>query len=189
MSRSVQIVLLCEDRQHEAFARRFLKKIGKDYRVQRVERVNPKGRGSGEQFVRERFKKELEYYRLRKHRVGQALIVLIDADTKSNGRESQNPHERVMARIRELESAAETRKNDECVIIFVPARNIETWLAYLEGQTVNENKVYPHLKRERDCQHHVDCLFEMCQEGILRQPAPTSLEEACREYRMRLKLL
>ena len=37
MSRNVQVVILCEDRQHEAFARRFLERAGKDVRVQRVE--------------------------------------------------------------------------------------------------------------------------------------------------------
>jgi len=79
VSRNVNVVVLCEDRQHEAFARRFLKRAGKGHRIQRVE-ISPRGRGSAEQYVRERFVKELAYYRERKHSVGQALIVLIDAD-------------------------------------------------------------------------------------------------------------
>ena len=56
MSRNVNVVILCEDRQHEAFARRFLALAGRSVRVQRVE-VSPKGRGSGEHFVRKRFAK------------------------------------------------------------------------------------------------------------------------------------
>ena len=72
MSRNVNVVILCEDRQHEAFARRFLAQAGRGLRVQRVE-VSPKGRGSGEQFVRARFAKELAYYRSRQHRVEQAV--------------------------------------------------------------------------------------------------------------------
>jgi len=180
MSRNVQVVILCEDRQHEAFARRFLERTGKDIRVQRVE-VSPKGRGAGEQFVRERFRKELAYYRARKHRVEQALIVLIDAD----GRD-------VAARMEQVESSCSSegegrRQADERVAIFVPARNIETWLAYLDGQTVNEGDSYPRLKRERECQRHVDCLYDMCQRGALRQPSPPSLEAACAEYRLRLQ--
>ena len=79
MSRSVQVVILCEDRQHAAFARRFLARAAKHLRVQRVE-ISPKGRGAGEQFVRERFPKELAYYRSRQHRVEQGMIVMIDAD-------------------------------------------------------------------------------------------------------------
>ena len=179
MSRNVQVVILCEDRQHEAFARRFLARAGKFVRVQRVE-VSPKGRGSGEQFVRERFAKELAYYRARRHRVEQALIVLIDADLRD-----------VAARIRQVESACaekggQQRGPDERVAIFVPARNIETWLAYLHGQNVDENKTYPRLARERDCQRHVDGLYDMCQRGALKEPAPPSLEAACAEYRSRL---
>jgi hypothetical protein len=179
MSRNVQVVILCEDRQHEAFARRFLAKANLSARIQRVE-VSPRGRGSGEQFVRERFVKELAYYRSRRHRVQQVLIVLIDADGRDIGE-----------RIRQFDSVCteaqcRCRQHDECVGIVIPARNIETWFAYLEGQPVNEHDTYPRLHRERDCQRHVDTLFEMCQKGILEDPAPPSLEAACQEYRLRL---
>lgn len=180
MSRNVNTVILCEDRQQEAFARRFLALMGREHRVQRVE-VSPKGHGSGEQFVRERFAKELAYYRGRQHRVGQALIVVIDADNRGVG-----------ARIQDLDDAAATgkqdrRRPDERVAVFVPGRNIETWLAYLDGQTVNETDEYPRLEHERDCQLHVERLCEMCREGALREPAPPSLEAACIEYRSRLR--
>lgn len=180
IGRTVQVVILCEDRQHEAFARRFLAQAGKALRVQRVE-VSPRGRGSGEQFVRARFAKELAFYRSRKHRVGQALVVLIDGDGKD-----------ATARTRQLESACieagiDPRQGDERVAVFVPAQNIETWFAYLDGQTVNENGSYPRLDRERDCQRHVDRLYEMCQQGALTEPSPPSLEAACTEYRSRLQ--
>ncbi len=64
MGRRVQVVILCEDRQHVAFALRFLRQMGKSYRVLRVE-VSPHGRGSGEQFVKAQYPKELAYYRSR----------------------------------------------------------------------------------------------------------------------------
>ncbi len=180
MSRTVQVVILCEDRQHEAFARRFLKRTGKGIRVQRVE-ISPKGRGSGEQYVRLRYVKELAYYRGRKHRVEQALIVMVDADVRS-----------VANRIKQIESTcpeagAEKRQEDERVAIFVPARNIETWFAYLDGRAVDEKETYSRLKRESDCQQHVDVLHEMCEQGTLRQPSPPSLDAACEEYRTRLR--
>ena len=79
MSRNVQIVLLCEDAQHESFGRRFLEKAGWTIRHIRVEKA-PKGLGSAEQFVRKRFPDELEAYRRRKHRVSVALIVMMDGD-------------------------------------------------------------------------------------------------------------
>ena len=181
MSRNVNVIILCEDRQHEALARRFLAIAGQGYRVQRVER-SPKGRGSGEQFVRAQFAKELAYYRARQHRVGQALVVMIDADRRT-----------ISQRIGQVDDAAveggqERRRAGERVAIFVPARNVETWLAYLAGQTVNEEDVYPRLTAERDCQRHVERPYEMCQQGALRQPAPPSLEAGCTEYRSRLQL-
>lgn len=181
MSRNVNVVILCEDRQHEAFARRFLEKMGRGLRVQRVE-INPKGRGSGEQFVRQRFAKELAYYRARQHRVEQALIVVIDADRYS-----------VAQRVEQVDAAAveggqARRRSEERVAFFVPAWNIETWVAYLDGQSVDEeNDTYPRLRRERDCQQHVERLYQMCQQGALRAPAPPSLEAACIEYHARLQ--
>jgi hypothetical protein len=81
VGRRVQVVVLCEDRQHEVFARRFLKRASRSFRVQRVE-ISPKGRGAGEQFVRERFTKELVEYRRRKHKIELALIAIIDADER-----------------------------------------------------------------------------------------------------------
>ncbi len=180
MSRNVNVVILCEDRQHESFARRFLARMGRSNRVQRV-LISPKGRGSGEQFVRECFAEELNYYRERQHRVQQALVVLIDADKRA-----------VASRVSQVEGAAsaagvQPREASERVAIFVSARNIETWFAYLDGQTVNEKEDYPRLKRERDCQRHVDILSGMCQVGELRQPSPPSLDAACEEYRTRLQ--
>ncbi len=180
MSRNVNVVILCEDRQHEAFARRFLQQAGKGYRIQRVE-VSPRGRGSGEQFVRARYAQELAYYRAKAHKVGQTLIVLIDADDQT-----------VSDRVAQIEKAGVDgnqgpRHPDERIAIFVPARNIETWLAYLDGQTVNETDCYPRLAQERDCQRHVRQLYQMCQQGTLRQPAPPSLKRACKEYSTRLK--
>ena len=180
MSRNVQVVILCEDRQHEAFARRFLARTGRSKRPPRVE-ISPKGRGSAEQFVRRQYAKELADYRARKHRVSQALVVVVDADKWD-----------VAARIDQVESTCteagdKGRQRDERVAILVPARNIETWFAYLDGQTVNEDDEYPRLKRQRDCQRHVERLFEMCQGQALRQPSPPSLDAACEEYQLRLQ--
>jgi len=180
MSRRVQLVLLCEDSQQETFARRFLAKAGWFTRRLRVEKA-PKGRGSAVQFVRERFPIELLAYRSNRHRVAEVLITMLDGDTQG-----------VTGRLDELAKACQgegikPRENDEHVAIFVPTWNIETWLAYLGGTNVDEGKSdYPRLDRPRDCQQHVDQLYEMCQQGALRQPAPASLEAACEEYRTRM---
>ena len=180
MGRNVQIVILCEDRQHEVFICRFLKKCSWGVRSLRVE-MAPRGRGAGEQFVRERFPKELSACRLRKH-VTQALIVMLDGDSVG-----------VDERLRSLDAqcrsqGVDPRRDDDRVAVFVPTWRIETWFAYLDGNDVDEAKRdYPKLSRERDCQRFVNELFKMCQSGNLRPPEPRSLRSACREYDKRLR--
>src|SRR5712692_1503626 len=133
MSRSVQWVLICEDRQHETFARRFLEKAGWPTRRLRVE-IAPRGRGSAVQFVRERFPKELSAYRSNRNRVAQGVVVILDGDNQG-----------VVGRHDELANACQVqgvkpREKGEQVAIIVPTWNIETWLAYLNGADVDEGK-------------------------------------------------
>jgi hypothetical protein len=180
MSRGVQWVLLCEDRQHETFVRRFLEKAGWSTRRLRVE-IAPRGRGSAVQFVREPFPIELSASRLNRNRVAQGLLVILDGDNQG-----------VAGRLNELANLCQAqgmapRENAENVAILVPTWNIETWLAYLDGTDVDEGKSdYPRLGRPRDCQQHVDRMYDMCQKKALRQPAPASLQAACEEYRTRM---
>ncbi|HEV7508912.1 MAG TPA: hypothetical protein VGS07_28815 [Thermoanaerobaculia bacterium] len=179
MSRRVQLVLLCEDKQQEVFARRFLNAIGWETRSMRIEKAPP-GRGAGEQFVRERFPRELKAHRSRP--VSQVLVVMMDGD-------AEGP----TARLNQLNKACHEagiaeRARDERVAVFIPTWNIETWLAYLDGETVEEGRPnYPRLASERECQRHVDTLVQMCNSEKLQEPAPPSLEAACSEYRTRLK--
>jgi len=178
--RRVKIVLLCEDSQHEAFIRRFLKGIGWNIRELRVEK-SPSASGSAEQWVREEFTNELRIYRQRKQRAASALIAMIDADSKS-----------VQDRINELENECKSKRipfrtDDEAVAISVPMRNIETWIHYLNGEQVNEDATYSKLDRERGCKPAVEKLVNLCTSSGLVADAPSALIIACDEYRMRIK--
>ena len=78
----------------------------------------------------------------------------------------------------------EPRVPSDNVVVLVPRRNIETWFAYLDGEEVDEMARYPRLRREKECNRHVDALWKMCtRDQRLRVPSPASLEAACREYR------
>lgn len=69
------------------------------------------------------------------------------------------------------------------VVVIVPRRNIETWFAYLDGSDVDEHRRYSKLAKVRDCEKHAKELYIMCHERqSLRDPAPSSLREACDEY-------
>lgn len=172
--RHVRAVVLCEDLQHEVFLRRFLKASGRGTRQLRIVKAPP-GRGSAEQFVRETYARELAA--LRRPGATSLLIVMIDGDNRG-----------VRTRQRELQAACESagvqpREQSEHVLILVPTWRIETWLAYLAGETVDEtDRNCPRLAREADCQSHVNTLVEMCRRGRLRTPAPASLSAACEEY-------
>lgn len=62
MNKYTRAVILCEDRQHEVFARHFLVNCGVNPKRIRVN-VAPKGTGSGEQYVRENYPSEVKEHR------------------------------------------------------------------------------------------------------------------------------
>ena len=170
---AVSIVLLCEDSQTESFVRRFLKR--RNFKSRDI-RTLPlaDGERSGEQWVRERYPAQLRAIRGRQRAY---LIVVTDADAGTT--------EALRRRLDEEcgQEDVQVKTVDDPVIIAVPRRNIETWLAYLQGTQVDEVTVYPKLKRERDCEEHAGSLYRMChEEQKLTEPAPPSLVESCGEY-------
>lgn len=181
MKRRGQIVILCEDLQHEVFILRFLRRMGWKPSQLRVLRSTAAS-GSAEQFVRERFPHEIKSNRSRGQYIQQSLIVMIDGDSEG-----------VSAKLRALDrscrlSGIPVRTKEDRVAIFVPTWRIETWFAYLQGENVDEGKSdYPKLSRERECQAHIDRLLSMCEDGVLRQPIPQSLKSACDEYNSKIE--
>lgn len=176
----IRLVILCEDSQQEAFIRRFFVRAGWHSRSMRVVK-SPSGRGAGEQWVRERFPEELRA--LRRTQVSALLVAMVDAD-----------REPVEKRLADFDAACRQsgvgpRTASEPVAVFVPRRNVETWIAYLDGKSVNEGDVYPKLPRERDCASAVRALKAMCDARALREPAPASLQLACIEYDARVRSL
>lgn len=174
-ARSVEVIVLCEDRQQECFIRRFLQQRGRDrYHFRPL--ISPKGRGSGEQWVRERLPRELKVHRSQIGRRNTWLIVATDADTTS----PQN-------RIRGFEQACKQagvsiREDQEKVMFVIPKRNIETWFAFLRGEIVDEVKTYPRYEYESDCRDDVIRLEEMRQRGRLEPQPPPSLVATCQEF-------
>ena len=177
--RRATVVLLCEDSQHECFVLRFLKNMGWETRQMRVEKA-PFSKGSAEQWVRERFPRELYACRQRNSKSATVLIAVIDGD-------SQKPPERIKELAEKCkEQNIAFRTDQEPIAIAVPCRNIETWIRYLEGEDVNENESYPKLGQERKCQDAVKCLVEFCQKTGLPHFAPSALKMACEEYGQRI---
>ncbi len=172
----VKIILLCEDKQTNSFVRNFLKHRnfkGRDITTLPL----PARSGSGEQWVRKQYPKQLEAIRNRRNAY---LIVVIDADTGT----LDNRHKELAKACREQDIPPRDHKEDPNVLHIIPRRNIETWLAYLDNNNVDESTVYPKLNKESDCKIHAENLYNMCHRTQrLREPAPPSLQKACIEYR------
>lgn len=180
--RRVQIVILCEDRQQEVFARHFLKKRGFTGRVD--PKICPPGSQSGEQYVRTEYAKEVKAYRQNRNRVSIGLVVLIDADTGTL-QERLNQLAQALS-----EDSQQNRQPGEAIAIFIPKRNIETWIHYLQRETVNEETGYSKFeKNEAACKPYVENLAEQCRSQNLPEDAPDSLQAACGELQRLLPLL
>jgi hypothetical protein len=128
--------------------------------------------------VREKFVNELKAYRSRSTHAATCLIVASDADDKT-----------VEERIQTFKDACADakvpfRKEGDRVTFVIPRRNIETWLAYLRGQVVNEVDAYPKYDNESDCRGQVTKLDELCcRQKLEPEPPPPSLAAACSEFK------
>ncbi len=170
---SARIVLLCEDQDTNRFVRRFLSH--RNFKARDTHTVAlPDGRQSGEQWVRTRYPAELKAIRGRQNAF---LLAVVDADNRTTtARRSQLDQECD-------KQGVPNRTSEEPVIVIVPRRNIETWFAYLDGVSVDETTKY---SRRSPKDHHAlaDNLYQMCHERQqLVEPVPSSLDEACLEYR------
>ncbi len=119
---------------------RYLMKCGLKASAVRIE-PSPSGEGSAESWVRKRFVKEVNAYRVRQAKAATALIVVIDADTGS-------VQDRWAQLDQELSDAGkDTVGSREQIARLVPKRNIETWVLCLNEQVVDEETDY---KKRRD---------------------------------------
>ena len=168
------IVILCEDRQQEVFARHFLISSGIDpHRIRPY--TCPPGRQSGEQYVRINYPKHVISYRKKCNHIEIGLVIITDADMAS-----------VADKLSQLDQALldeniPARQSKEKIGIFVPKRNIETWIHYLMKRDVNETDRYEHFRgKESICKPYVEELAKK-RRALLSANTPPSLNDACNE--------
>lgn len=169
-----EVVVLCEDRQQEVFARSFLKEIG--YWGKKVRtRTAAKGLGSGEQFVRTNFPEEVQTYRRVRNYKKIALVVFIDADTREVDACLRGFDDEL------IQNSLKFREHNERIAIIAPKRNIETWIHFLMGQVVDEETIYPKfVGNESICKPYVKQLAQRMNEALPTE-APNSMKLACVE--------
>ena len=133
MGKPSRVVVLAEDQIHQQFARRHLYRLG--YQRHEIHMSDlPSGRGCGEQWVRDRYAREVRAGRRRQAET--ALVAVIDADRGDVDRRFQQmrqPLER---------NGLAARGPNERIVHLIPKRNIETWILCLNGVIVEEELDY-----------------------------------------------
>jgi hypothetical protein len=138
MRKRCLVIVVVEDDYHEMLVRRYLRRLG-SYEA-RFER-SPSGEGSAEHWVRKTFVKETSVYRNRHAQT--KLIVAIDADTHTvHGRLAQ-----LDQALRDNEKLA-VDPSAEQIARLVPKRNVETWIACLNGKAVDEQTDYKRMAND-----------------------------------------
>jgi len=164
-----RITILCEDRVHLHFLRSFFKTHGIANRKIR-HLPTPQGRGSGKQSVFKQFPKAVKEIR-KQHREKVALVVMLDADKKEDD-------------IEKLEASLDQRRSKaEKIVIFIPARNIESWFHWLDmSEEIDETKDYKNQYKKAKPSIHAKKLAEEVCPSDLPIKAPQSLIQACNEF-------
>lgn len=127
------VVILREDKQHGAFVRRLLIKLGRNKREIR-ELPPPANIKQGRAAVLEHLAQEVD-----QHRKGycstksRRLVLIIDADDFS----TVETKRQIQSKLTEAKLPAIS--SGEGVVQLIPKREIETWLDFLEGKSISED--------------------------------------------------
>lgn len=145
MGKASIVIVLAEDRRHQRFIWRYLQRLGYSSHDVVYEDL-PAGRGCGEQWVRERYAKEIAAYRFRSKKAKTALVVAIDADRGDVDRRLQQFRKAL------ADTAQESRSDGERIAHLIPKRSIETWILCLNSREVNEDVDYSREDVDRQIQ-------------------------------------
>lgn len=175
MDKASQIVVLCEDEAQKISVWRFLKTGWKVNR--RLLRVVPfpAGSGSRKQHVEKNIVAESIEFRRRSAKTKTMLIVVRDVDEEET--------EKVRRKLEGL--IKPPREEEEAICFLLPKWHIETWLAYLDGEEVDESKKRQYKRKyQADKVDHklIDSLAQKCRNREPLANPPDSLARACEEF-------
>lgn len=181
LSKDYKYNILCEDKLTHCFIRCFL--ISQGVNARRINALPLPAAGCGEQYVRAQYPKQLSYLRSTSY-VSNILIVAIDADLNT-----------CIERQKQLDEACgnagvDKRSPKDKLLLLVPKRNIETWIKYFDGETVDEEHDYAHFLNghESDCYNSADKMSEDFSSPSFSS-ALSSLQFAYQDYTHLVKLI
>lgn len=138
MSQAAEIIVLAEDvRQRKIIHRYLTKKRG--YSPRCIREVRPEvlqGETAGLTFLRAHYARQVQALRAFLPKRATILIVVADADDET-----------VEERIADLDNRLRlagyaARRSEEPILLIIPRRNVETWMHFLEGNSVDETTDY-----------------------------------------------
>jgi hypothetical protein len=131
--RIANILVLGEDGEHQNLVRRYLLHAGHEGRSIRLLDL-PSNRGSGSQYVREQFSKQvLACRKILGQKTRCLLIVITDADNLTVSQRERTLHD-ACANENQVAVAA-----TEPIAILIPKWQVETWIKCLLGETMSED--------------------------------------------------
>ena len=175
------MVLLCEDEEHQRLAWHAFRRLGRQNRVLRI-LVCPSGRGAAESWVRQHYAEEVKLHRRKaSSQEGLALVVMIDADQQT----VEYRHQQFADGL--AEAGLEGRSSLERIIIWVPKRHVETWVADLLQGGANEEDDYKNAMRDADYRLAAERFVERCRNSASRPPGSlNSMSRAIEETTARM---
>lgn len=159
LNKDYQYQILCEDVQMRGFILSFLVAQGINSHKARVCNY-PGGKGCGEAFVRRELPREVQILHATNY-IRKVLIVCSDADTLP-------VDERLKLLSRDVEKEIKNwNRANEPILFWIPKRQIETWIHFLNGESVDETESFPHDgKTPETCKRVAGIFSEYCQGQI-----------------------
>ena len=165
----------CEDKQTECYIRFLLEEQGID--VKRKMRVLPFAPGDcAEAFVRKNIPEDIKRCRaLNFRRV--CLIVVIDADRYTC-------EERMRMIVNDLTQQNMRIEQNDSLMLWIPRRNIESWIKHFREGITDEEKDYDHFLRgnEASCKLEAHQMSKALNDNTLVKSQMSSLRVAQKEY-------
>lgn len=136
LDKNYRYEILCEDKQSYCYIRYFL--IAQGINGRHITPCPFPVAGCGEQYVRQEFPRYLKALRSKNFN-SNVLIVAIDSDNKTYNERIEQLNESC-----DKVSVARRDKKDK-LLLFIPKKNIETWIKYFDDGQVDEETDYAHF--------------------------------------------
>lgn len=181
----MECVILAEDAHSAKLLRKYAERLVEKRRIRVLPLVG--SQGSGEQFVRLQFAREVKEYRRSRPLKTCVLLVHLDADLLTYKKRL----EQLDAELRE--NGQESRQPKERITIITPKRKVETWIYFLNGLPADEEydfkrdpdgRIPAAEKRSLDAQISPACakLYQLTRDNAEPAALPT-LRDGVRELR------